>query len=169
MICSAKAVGNYFLQEHPKEISHLKLQKLVYISHGWHLGIFDKELVTDEFAEAWKYGPVFPSLYHEFKAFGSKPITRLAKDLDEEEFRVFTPRISQTDSQRIELLCKVWDGYGNLTAGQLSELTHQEETPWSEVWKKSPGIRNLHIENEIIKDHYKKKLQDIKKQEVTKK
>jgi len=57
MTCSAIAVANHFIQEHPGEITHLKLQKLVYISHGWHLGIFRKEeLVEDELAEAWKHG-----------------------------------------------------------------------------------------------------------------
>lgn len=123
MQCSAKAIANYFLETHPKNISHLKLQKLVYISHGWYLGIFDKPLITDEYVEAWKYGPVFPSLYHEFKMFGSKPIDRLAKDIDENEenFRVFISNL-QKNTQKIELLRQIWNAYGNLTAGQLSEI-----------------------------------------------
>ena len=162
MQCSAKAIANYFLETHLKKISHLKLQKLVYISHGWHLGIFDKTLITDEFAEAWRYGPVFPSLYHEFKMFGSKPIDRLAKDIDENEenFRVFIPNV-QNDTQKVELLRQIWNAYGNLTAGQLSELTHQNETPWAKTWNKNPGIRNLHISNNEIKIYYKQKLKEI--------
>lgn len=165
MQCSAKAIANYFLETHLKKISHLKLQKLVYISHGWHLGIFDKSLITDEFAEAWRYGPVFPSLYHEFKMFGSKSIDRLARDLNEINSRIFIPSINGDDTQKIELLYEVWNTYGNLNAGQLSELTHQDQTPWFQTWNRNPGMRNLHIDNDVIKAHYREKLREIEENE----
>ena len=77
---SAKAPANYFIGKYGRfKISPLKLQKLVYISHGWHLAIFDRELVDDEYAEAWQYGPVFPSLYHEFTEFGANPMANLER------------------------------------------------------------------------------------------
>lgn len=128
------------------------------------MGIFDKPLVTDEYAEAWRYGPVFPSLYHEFKMFGSKPIDRLAADLDEINFKTFIPIIPKDDSQKIELLHEIWRGYGNLTAVQLSELTHADGTPWSQVWDSKKQYRNLHIDEEIIKSHYKEKLKELEEQ-----
>ena len=162
MQCSAKAVANYFLDTQPRKITHLKLQKLVYISHGWHLGIFEQPLVTDEFAEAWKYGPVFPSLYHEFKMFESRIIDKAATDIDEIKFCIFTPRISENDNKKIELLDKVWNGYGKLDAVKLSELTHAEGTPWSKAWNKYPGLRNINIDNKIITEHYKEKLMRLK-------
>ena len=77
---SAFAVANYFLRlgrDSGEEITPLKIQKLVYIAHGYHLAFTASDnspnglpLVDDEFAEAWQYGPVFPSLYHHFKRFG---------------------------------------------------------------------------------------------------
>ena len=171
MKCSAKAIANYFLQRHPREISHLKLQKLVYISHGWHLGIFGTPLVEDELAEAWRYGPVFPSLYHEFKVFESKPIDKLATDIEffnalekgveKIRYNILKPGIDRDDIQKVELLDKIWKGYGNLTAVQLSDLTHADGTPWFDVWNTNPGFRNLHIDNEIIKAHYQEKLRKI--------
>ena len=161
---SAKAVANHFLREHLGEISHLKLQKLVYISHGWHLGIFNEPLVEDECAEAWKYGPVFPSLYDEFKIFGSKPINRLAIEfLDEEDFQPFMPVLNGT--KKIELLRKVWNDYKYFSANELSGLTHEDGTPWSETWNKEPKIRNKNIENELIRSHYKQKLQALRNHE----
>ncbi len=60
---SAQAVANCFLDlanKENKEITPLKIQKLVYIAHGWFLAVTDKPLVDDEFVEAWQYGPVFP-------------------------------------------------------------------------------------------------------------
>ena len=83
MSYSAKAIANYFLglaDAEKKPISHLKIQKLVYIAHGWYLAIKGEPLVGDEYAEAWQYGPVFPSLYHEFKIHGSGHITEPAMD-----------------------------------------------------------------------------------------
>ena len=47
---SAKALANFFIKNYTN-ISPLKIQKLVYISHGWHLGLFDEPLVDDEFAK----------------------------------------------------------------------------------------------------------------------
>ncbi len=154
MKLSAKAVANYFLQKHPKEISHLKLQKLVYISHGWHLCIFDKPLVEDEFAEAWKYGPVFNSLYDEFKIFGSKPIDKLATEFSD-DMQIFKPFINPNHNETIQLLDEVWDNYGKFTAVELSEMTHQDNTPWHKIWSANPGIRNLNMSNDVIKEHYK--------------
>ena len=37
-------------------LSNLKMQKLLYIAHMFHLGIYNKPLVC-EFFEAWDYGP----------------------------------------------------------------------------------------------------------------
>ena len=43
-------------QTHYKEITTMQLLKLVYIAHGWMLGLYDKPLISDE-VEAWQYGP----------------------------------------------------------------------------------------------------------------
>lgn len=53
-------------------VSNLQLQKILYISHMYNLGVTEGDpLITDNF-EAWDYGPVIPTLYHEVKGFGSK-------------------------------------------------------------------------------------------------
>jgi len=44
----------------------MKLQKLVYYAHGWHLALNNEPLI-DEQVECWQYGPVISSLFHEFK------------------------------------------------------------------------------------------------------
>lgn len=50
-------------------IAPMQHQKLVYFCHGRNLDIRSQPLVSDHF-EAWQYGPVHPSIYHEFKHFG---------------------------------------------------------------------------------------------------
>ena len=157
---SAKAIANYFLDRYgdmktsPK-ISPLKLQKLVYISHGWSLAILNEELVKDEYAEAWRYGPVFPSLYYEFKEFGKRPINRNATDLNFlSDLEYITPRVEVSDEQNHALLNRIWDVYGEYTSVQLSNMTHKEGTPWWKAWNEAKGMRNFHIDNKIIKKYY---------------
>src|ERR1700676_3931940 len=78
---SALAVANWFLARAAadgKSLDPMKLQKLIYFAHGWSLALTDIPLI-EEHPEAWDYGPVIPSVYHEFKLFGRKPITERAK------------------------------------------------------------------------------------------
>ena len=70
------AVANEFLnlaKEEKNLICNLKLIKLMYVAQGLSLSLLDKELFPEPI-EAWRYGPVIPSIYHEFKHFGKDPI-----------------------------------------------------------------------------------------------
>lgn len=157
---SAKAVANAFLdiaKANERRLSPLKLQKLVYIAHGWNLAINGDSLVEDEFAEAWQYGPVFPSLYHEFKEFGKSPVGRKACEFEvanDFDFNVIEPSIPSKDEQAWELMNRVWDIYGKYSGLTLSDVTHQDNTPWHRIWNESGGRRNADIPNEAIKQHY---------------
>jgi len=70
------AVANYFIYKSIDEgvsITPMKVLKLVYIAHGWHLGIRKEPLITEQ-TEAWKYGPVVESVYIAFKKYGKNDI-----------------------------------------------------------------------------------------------
>lgn len=158
-----KAVANAMLQiaeNHDATLSPLKLQKLVYIAHGWHLAIKNTELVDDEFAEAWQYGPVFPSLYHEFKDSGKGSIAKRATYMeisDGPDFNicVVEPSVPVTDDFTWSLLNKVWDSYGKFSGLTLSDLTHRPDTPWKTTWDANEGRKNADIPNDVIEQHYK--------------
>ncbi len=157
---SAKAIANFFIDHYKKQkFTPLKLQKLIYIAHGWHLAMYDEDLVNDEYAEAWQFGPVFPSVYHEFKDLGSQPVRRRATDLDLDEDGNVTfaaPLVKPNDERTTALLRRVWDVYGKFTAAQLIELTHAPGSPWDKAQRKDGGLRrNPHIEREDIESHYK--------------
>lgn len=159
---TAKAVANHFLDfglTRRTKISPLKIQKLVYISHGWHLALSDGEpLVADEYAEAWPYGPVFPSVYHEFKHYGSSAIRDYATDFELKgtKFKLVRPRVETDDANVIALLGRVWKVYGDFSSLQLSGMTHAPGTPWDIIWNKNKGMRNVHIPNDLIRRHYLK-------------
>ena len=158
----AKAVANYFLEKYGDEgISPLKMQKLVYIAHGWHMALYGVEnpLVDDEYAEAWKYGPVFASLYHEFKHIGREPILELAMETDidqHNQLKMSTPKVCGEDKEVCRLLDRIWEVYGGYSALKLSAMCHQKKSPWDEA--RNEGIRNAHIVNKEIQKYYKEKL-----------
>lgn len=57
----AKIVANCLLQRDFEDgratISPMKLQKLVYLLHGWNLAIAEEPAIDSQFL-AWPYGPV---------------------------------------------------------------------------------------------------------------
>jgi uncharacterized phage-associated protein len=146
------AVANYFIKKSLNdgtEVTPMKLVKLVYIAHGWHLALNNGEPLLPEAVEAWKYGPVVPKIYHTFKKYGGSRITSL--ESQDNEF----PNI--TDPGLVTFLDKVWEIYKNYSGFQLSTLTHQPDTPWDIIWNRENGksekiapIRNL-----LIEEHYK--------------
>lgn len=69
----SKAIANFFLQR--QRLTQVRLHKLVYFAHGWHLGL-NRGPLLDEAIQAWRYGPVVPSLYEEFNS-GQSRLTAL--------------------------------------------------------------------------------------------
>lgn len=172
---SAKALANYFLDvadSERKPITPLKIQKLVYLAHGWYLGIYDSPLVGDEYAEAWQYGPVFPSLYHEFKVYGNSPIEGRALELVSAKrvagrirLKTHTPKVDENDDAAVNCLRSIWEQYGPLTGGQLSSITHRQGSPWDVtakcVKRKLGQLRkNQTIKDTTIRDYYQNLLNE---------
>jgi uncharacterized phage-associated protein len=139
----SRAIANYFLSlasDQGKSLTQMKLQKLVYFAQGWHLAIHDGKPLIDEQVEAWKFGPVIPSLYLAFREYGDEPITAPATVFfdgsdcsdDEIEFGEIAPSIDDHATIK-SLLNRIWAVYGDYSAIQLSNITHQPGTPWYHV------------------------------------
>jgi uncharacterized phage-associated protein len=151
MTNSLKAVANFFLdkaEEAGDALTPLKLQKLVYFAHGWHLAILNRPLI-EEPIQAWQYGPVIEALYHEFKECGNGPI----------HFRLNSPfswgeRPRVEDPETLELVNKVWDIYKRYTAVELSAMTHATDGPWNSVWGKG-ATRHAVIPNSLITSYFR--------------
>lgn len=161
-----KAVANYFLELAERDGTHLtpmKLQKLVYFAHGWSLAIDDTPLIRDT-VEAWQFGPVIPTLYHEFKRFGSGDITGRALRPympDHNSVRFIEETVTDTKTQ--ELLDQVWSVYGKYTGIQLSNLTHASGTPWEKIYSGAKGRKNVDIPDLVIKEYFTELLHESAK------
>lgn len=147
-------IANYFLTKSfqtGKEITPMKLVKLVYIAHGWHLGLYNSPLINEP-VQAWKYGTVIGSVYHAFKDYSNDPITQYAPIPDQESL---SPGLKQ-------FLDRIWEVYSKFDGLQLSTMTHQPNTPWDIVWNKEGGKakRAVIIGTDVITEHYKSKMND---------
>jgi len=101
-------------------ISNLKLQKLLYYVQGFHLAIHNEPIFNEDIY-AWQYGPVVKEAYYHFKKYGSGHI-----EINDDDFEKYY--VEFTDAET-ELICDVWNVYGQYSAYRLMEFTH-EEPPW---------------------------------------
>ena len=126
------------------ETTPMHVIKLSYLCHGWMLGLFEKPLLVEP-AEAWRYGPILPTVYHAYKGFGGDAIDAVPTD-----------RGDAFDAQQSDLVEIVLDAYKSYTALDLSAITHQTGTPWHEVYRDGRGEWAI-IPNRLLGKHYKKR------------
>lgn len=152
MAYPASAVANEFLKlakEDQTSIDPMKLQKLIYLAHGWSL-VFLKQPLVREKIKAWKYGPVIPSLYDEFREFRANPILRTASA---------EASSNALDSASINLIRKVWETYRDQTAIQLSTMTHEPGFAWDLARRISQPWEDPTIEDGLILDEFQRRRQ----------
>lgn len=146
MAYSAYAVANAFIQRAKDGrltgLSPMKLQKLLFYTQSWHLKLADGQPLFDDFFARWKFGPVIPSLYHEFKDFGSRSIDRFATtlNLDGGAFELHAPLVPETDKNSWALIDRIIDVYGIFSGTELSNMTHREGTAWHETGQGDGGV-----------------------------
>jgi len=104
--------------------------------------LYGRPLVNEP-VEAWQYGPVIPSLYHQYKRYGSNPIEEC-------------PEAKPTgfDAEEENTIEQVWKGYGGRSGISLSSLTHEPGSPWYITIQQSG--RGAVISNDLIEDHYRR-------------
>lgn len=134
---NAISVANEFIDianKENKEIRLLGLVKRVYIAHGFSLAMLNKSLLDPRFdkVEAWRYGPVIPSVYHTFKYNGAEAIKEKGKILEEDRGFVI-PVLEDENAKKIVNM--VWQMYDGKTDSDLVTLLHREGTPWAIYYK----------------------------------
>lgn len=135
-------------------ITPMKLLKLVYIVYGWSLALLKRRKLFDEPIEAWKWGPVVPSIYYQFQRFGREPIPvgeyAFKNRIDDESGEIIDttrPIIDPEDEDVLRVLGVVWRAYKNKGGADLSRLTHAPDGAWERAWAKG---RNTPLRDEDI-------------------
>ncbi len=148
MDISVHQIADYFILKVDRKagdnMTHLKLQKLLYYAQAWHLAMHGKELFHNRL-EAWRHGPVCREIYARFRQLSWHPIP---------------PTMMLTDPSLLprevhDFLDEVWEVYGQFSATKLEELTHQEE-PWlaarAEAFPHHPS--DSRITREMMQEYY---------------
>lgn len=125
---TALTVGNTILNRafvEDIDITPMKLQRLLYFLYKDYYKKTNRTLFDERF-ETWKFGPVLPSVYQEFKDRGANSIKRYAANDDGKVYTV------DEDSSPIfkNSLNTVWSKYKNFDGTVLSSLTHRQNTAW---------------------------------------
>lgn len=136
LVLKAIEEGNY--------VTQMKLQKMVYFAHGYHLAKYGKPLINEDF-EAWKFGPVVPAIYESYKLYGSDYI------IDPGLVRNSAKPLVLSESAA-DAINYTWAVTKNLTASQLSNWSHLENSPWAAVY--DPTNNSTVIQNETIKNYF---------------
>lgn len=151
MSYDARHIANWFIERAGADgrvLSVMHLLKLTYITHGWHLAAYNKPLYSNR-TEAWRFGPVIPDMYHDFKDQGL-----------EVKIPVAMKPVSPISKTVKDLLKKVYDSYSLLSTEQLIDKTHVAGGPW-DIAMKSGGRYTL-IPDESTKRHYDMKILETK-------
>lgn len=117
-VIGAKKIAYFLLklaEQNDIPLSNMELQKLLYFAQGKFLAKYGKPLFEEDM-QAWKYGPVVPEAYQEFRRFGSSPIFLQEQNIG----------LSDDLSQH---LGEILSEYSHLDGIQLSKMTHSER-PW---------------------------------------
>jgi uncharacterized phage-associated protein len=138
-------------------INQMKLQKMLYFAHGYHLILYKKPLIKEIF-QAWKYGPVIPSVYHSCKIYGSGDI------IDTSYFISINgePNLKLIDSESLNTINITWEILKDISGLALSSWTHTEGSPWIKHYIE--GVNDIPIPNKDIEEYFSSFL---KKSETT--
>lgn len=127
-------------------LTNLTLHKLLYLAHGLLLARHDCALVDQPF-QAWKYGPVLESLYHDLKPFGTSPI--FPNSWFVSTWAMLPPEATN-EAQAIE---SILEQFGDRSAIALIQISHDSNGPWSAVY--AGKTRSIAIDDEQIKSYFR--------------
>ncbi|WP_165329061.1 Panacea domain-containing protein [Streptococcus tangpeifui] len=134
---TALDIAKYLLSVLP--MSNLKLQKMIYLVYADYLTKTGKRLFEDKII-AMQYGPVIPTVYDNYKGNGKEEIAEASDDktdvhLDGITVPLTLAKMLQADDNQTILasIKATLEIFGKKSAGQLVDITHRAESPWSQV------------------------------------
>ena len=106
-------------------LTHLRIQKLLYLSHLHYLGEVGEPLIEEEF-EAWECGPIVPALYNKIRTFYDRPV------------RNVWGALTQDESKEVQFLTRKAPELLNLTLWDLVLANHLKGGAWERHYNQ-PG------------------------------
>jgi uncharacterized phage-associated protein len=164
MNVNALSVANYLIDiangnnpafPEKREIRQFGLMKRVYLVHGFSLALFDKSALDPRFdrVEAWKNGPVIPSVYHSFKHWRNEPITEktMIADVNEGNMTFEQPILENSKIEKVTEI--IWKRYLDVDDYHIIAMLHRSGTPWALCYEEG---KNKEIPDIYTKAFYRK-------------
>jgi uncharacterized phage-associated protein len=154
----ARKICNFLLSRYDAQrfgLTNLRINKLIYFIHAESLGTRPEGLVRNHF-EAWQYGPVVRPVFDAFKMYGDQWISAPANFLDYATGQKRPIPYDDINGGDAELISRVFESYGQYTAGQLVSLSHEPGGPWDLVFRAhlADNSASPRIPNELIRRHF---------------
>jgi uncharacterized phage-associated protein len=131
------------------KITNKKLQKLLYYLQSWSLAVFGDPLFEGE-PQAWRHGPVYPTVYTAFRKFGADTISLKEEyertTFDEDETMRVLAMENNLKQDKLGLIEEVMTKYGTQSAFALEILSHRER-PWLDARK---GLDDFEASENVI-------------------
>lgn len=100
-------------------LSNLQIQKLLYLCQMEHMGRNEGQPIFDDDFEAWKLGPVVPSVYQRAKMFGSRRV------------ETFFHKGKLPDGPAASLVRSVYSRLPDKSPWRLVSMTHWDGGAWA--------------------------------------
>jgi uncharacterized phage-associated protein len=128
---------------------------MLYLSHGWHLALTGRPLVSEPFyvwRGCWYKGPILGAIYVEFNRYGAIgpiPAQIPGYSLHHTDERSYAKRI----------MSRIWKLYGERAGFSLIAITRDEDTPWYHtITSVDPRVSQIKISNQEIKAYFEPRL-----------
>ena len=119
----------YKFNQNGYQVSNLQIQKLMYFFEAYYMKVNNNvDKLYDCNFNAWAFGPVAIPLYKEFRKFGNGPIVLTEENKENG---------NNISSDKKKLLDKMFIAFKDISPTELVNITHMENSPWNEVWKKN--------------------------------
>lgn len=120
MTYRVESIANFFIDKKLKDLTPMKIQRLLFLSQSWNMALYNDYLIDDHFV-MWEYGPVIPSLYHKIKLYKENAINAHLAILTNNNKIAFS-FIDNKDQQTKNLLEKIYEIYGSYSGQNLASL-----------------------------------------------
>lgn len=141
-------IAKYILTQ--KDFDQLQIQKLIYLVYYEYSKSHDVEIFKDKF-EAWKYGPVIPSLYDKIYKYNREKIRLDDKGMERLKVNLKLSKFSHK-KDLIDCIDTVIKKYGKKSGGQLIDLTHKKGSPWDKIYNDGKGYGD-EIPSKLIREY----------------
>jgi uncharacterized phage-associated protein len=158
------AVANEFLalgraEPNVPKIDQMKLQKLLFYAHAWHLAMAGRRPLFEDDFEAWPWGPVVRDVYTQTVGYGRGAVENPLSEFGSvgDGFSFVTP--NGVSDELKPFVQSVWDIHKRFTGIQLSNATHAPGEPWTIIKEQYGSLDSKpKIPNDLIASVFEQKL-----------